>query len=293
MGYVIDHVSRDGVHKCVMVWVYDKRPTNGAAFVYYGMIPVDSNSEIAKLLIKYVEGVLDALHLDNGPTHGEVMMTSDGPCMVEMNCRSHGWDGAWVPLAEMLTGGYAQPAVALDSHIDGAAFAKIPNVFPSPFKASGQNVMLVSFFAGTVRSTPGYDKMKKMASFVSLQTGVTVGSIVELTVDLFTAVGVLVLANKDPKILEKDLEEVRRMEKAGLFTFDEEIDPTQFEQSPDTIIPSGRRRGSSMDSTVMPRRKSSMSMQSGKPDNKEVYLAAAFGVGILFGLLLGRSGKFR
>lgn len=34
--YVVDHVSRDGVHKTMMVWVYDKRPANGAAFVYYG-----------------------------------------------------------------------------------------------------------------------------------------------------------------------------------------------------------------------------------------------------------------
>merc|ERR1740121_877994 len=83
--YVVDHVSRDGVHKCMMVWVYDKRPTNGAAFVYYGMIPVDSDSDIAKMLIKYTQGVLDALKLFNGPSHGEVMMTSDGPCLVEMN----------------------------------------------------------------------------------------------------------------------------------------------------------------------------------------------------------------
>merc|ERR1712227_875245 len=124
--YVIDHVSRDGVHKCVMIWEYDKRPTNGAAFVYYGMIPVDSNTEIAKLLIKYTEGVLDALKLDNGPTHGEVMMTSDGPCLVEMNCRSRGWDGAWVPLAKALTGGYSQPDVGLDSHVDEMAFDKLP-----------------------------------------------------------------------------------------------------------------------------------------------------------------------
>lgn len=28
--YVIDHVSRDGVHKTTMIWVYDKRPLNGA-----------------------------------------------------------------------------------------------------------------------------------------------------------------------------------------------------------------------------------------------------------------------
>jgi biotin carboxylase len=31
--YVVDHVSRDGVHKTCMIWVYDKRPTNGSAFV--------------------------------------------------------------------------------------------------------------------------------------------------------------------------------------------------------------------------------------------------------------------
>merc|ERR1719235_1968182 len=128
------------------------------------MIPVDSNTELAKVLIKYTEGVLDALKLDNGPSHGEVMMTSDGPCLVEMNCRSHGWDGAWVPLAEMLCG-YAQPAVALDSHLHLEAFESIPSVMPSPFKASGQAVMLISYFEGEVLSTPGYEKMKQLPSF--------------------------------------------------------------------------------------------------------------------------------
>jgi hypothetical protein len=29
--YVVDHSSRDGVHKTMMVWVYDKRPANGAS----------------------------------------------------------------------------------------------------------------------------------------------------------------------------------------------------------------------------------------------------------------------
>merc|ERR1712048_361058 len=83
--YVVDHVSRDGVHKTMMVWVYDKQPTNGGDFVYYGMIPVDSASDEAKVLISYTRAVLDALKLDNGPTHGEIMMTEDGPCLVEMN----------------------------------------------------------------------------------------------------------------------------------------------------------------------------------------------------------------
>merc|ERR1719356_2428619 len=58
--YVVDHVSRDGVHKTVGLWVYDKRPCNGAQFVYYGTQPVPSDSEVAKKIIPYVRGVLDA-----------------------------------------------------------------------------------------------------------------------------------------------------------------------------------------------------------------------------------------
>jgi len=221
--YVVDHVSRDGVHKTVMVWVYDKRPTNGGDFVYYGMIPVDSQSKEAQILIKYTRDVLDALKLHNGPSHGEVMMGADNvPCLVEMNCRSHGWDGAWVPLAKKLTGGYSQPDVAIDSHLDAAAFDQIPDVTPSPFKASGQAVMLVSFHSGTINSMPGYEKIRAMSSFVSLQTGYTVGSRVELTIDLFTAVGVVMLANDDSAQLALDLESIRNMEKDGLFEFDDE-----------------------------------------------------------------------
>ena len=90
--YVVDHVSRDGVHKTMMVWVYDKRPANGSAFVYFGCLPVDLQSPEAKILIPYVRGVLDALGIRNGPSHGEVMMTPDGPCLVEMNCRARGGD---------------------------------------------------------------------------------------------------------------------------------------------------------------------------------------------------------
>jgi hypothetical protein len=76
--YVVDHVSRDGVHKTVMLWVYDKRPVHGSAFVYFGCVPVDSDSPEARILIPYVRGVLDAMGIKNGPTHAEVMMTPDG-----------------------------------------------------------------------------------------------------------------------------------------------------------------------------------------------------------------------
>jgi len=75
--YVVDHVSRDGIHKTMMVWVYDKRPANGAAFVYYGCSAVPSDSPEAKVLVAYVRGVLDALGIQNGPSHGKNYMVLD------------------------------------------------------------------------------------------------------------------------------------------------------------------------------------------------------------------------
>ena len=49
-----------------MVWVYDKRAANGCAFVYFGCVPIDSNTPEAKLLIAYTRRVLDALDVKNG-----------------------------------------------------------------------------------------------------------------------------------------------------------------------------------------------------------------------------------
>merc|ERR1712113_1033812 len=59
--------------------------------------------------------------------------------------RKVGAQDAAVLVQEFLKG---QEYVALDSHVDAEAFAKIPDVYPSPFKAAGQTVMLVSFFSG-------------------------------------------------------------------------------------------------------------------------------------------------
>jgi biotin carboxylase len=221
--YVVDHVSRDGVHKTTMVWMYDKRKANGGDFVYYGMIPVDVQSKEAQEMIPYVRGVLDALGMKNGPSHGEVMMTQRGPCLVEMNCRAHGGDGAWDPLARELTGGFTQVNGSIDSYMDQVAFDKIPDLPPSPFKASGQNVMLVSFAQGTIKSTPGYDKIRTMESFVSLETNYEVGSKVERTVDIFSSVGSVILMHHDVETLKKDINTIRQMEiDNALFEFQEE-----------------------------------------------------------------------
>ena len=43
--YVIDTVSRSGVHKCVAIWKYDKRMCNGSPLVYFGLTLMHIDSE--------------------------------------------------------------------------------------------------------------------------------------------------------------------------------------------------------------------------------------------------------
>jgi hypothetical protein len=205
----------------MMVWVYDKRPANNSAFVYFGMVPVDPNSMEAKILIPYARGVLDVLGVQNGPSHAEVILTPTGPCLVEMNVRSHGGDGNWRSLARGLTGGYSQVEITVDSYLDKKQFSIVPNLPPTPFKASGQEVILVSFSRGKVIGTPGYDVIRGLQSFVYMETGIKVGSFVERTVDLLTGIGSVILMHEDVSVLNADISLIREMERNNeLFEFE-------------------------------------------------------------------------
>ena len=51
--YVIDSVSRDGVHKVVAVWVYEKRSANGADFVYFGVYLCPAAGAVMDQLLDY------------------------------------------------------------------------------------------------------------------------------------------------------------------------------------------------------------------------------------------------
>lgn len=212
--YIVDCVTRDGVHKTTLVWVYDRRPANDAGFVCFGQKPVLSDSPVAQQLIAYTLGCLDALQVRNGATHTEVMLTETGPCLVEVNSRCHGASGAWLPLASAVAG-YTQVDVCVDAFLDPNAFDALPEVPPSPFLASGQVVMLISYFEGQLEATPGFDRVRQLPSFVSLEEAVHVGGRVEKSVDLFTVTGLCVLVHPDEEVLQADLAAIRRMELDG------------------------------------------------------------------------------
>jgi biotin carboxylase len=136
--YVVDKVSRDGVHKIVAIWEYDKRRVNGANFVYFGMRLIPSSNERVPVLCEYADKVLDAVGIINGPSHMEVMLNTievDGkvvfdPCLVEVGARCHGGEGTWLPMTIECIG-YNQVTMTVDAYLDGSAFSAIEhNQYP-------------------------------------------------------------------------------------------------------------------------------------------------------------------
>ncbi|KAJ8603981.1 hypothetical protein CTAYLR_003356 [Chrysophaeum taylorii] len=213
--YVVDAVSRDGVHKVVAIWRYDKRPVNGANFVYFGMALVDfhdqKDSAVAKILAEYSAQVCDALHIRDGPSHMEVKLDPQTrrPCLVEVGARCHGGEATWLPVADACVG-YNQVDAALDAVIDADAFDALP-VVPNPFKNYGREYYMVSRQRGVVKALH-VDKITALKSFAKMELAVQPGSKLAPTIDCFTRPGAIQLVHPDPAVVEADYRAIRALE---------------------------------------------------------------------------------
>jgi biotin carboxylase len=215
--YVVDKVSKDGVHKIVAVWAYDKRPVNGASFVYFGMSLLPSDTKMAQELIQYADGVLDALGIVQGPSHMEVMYCADGPCLVEVGSRCHGGEGVWLNVAQECVG-YTVVTVTADVYTNGPIFDTLPAKSYTKHKA-GREVDLVCRQPGIIRGIPGESKIKALASFRSINWEAKVGDFVPVTIDCFTRPGSVQLVNDSEEDIQADLEAIHHMEEQELFDY--------------------------------------------------------------------------
>jgi len=203
--YVVDSVSVEGEHKAVAIWEYDKRPCNGAPFVYYGMRLYQSEDGAREeALVNYMHGVLDALGVRQGPSHGEIIWLEDEgqPCLVEVGCRPHGGDGTFVDMVEP-TIGYSQVSVLLDVLDKPYRFRRLPKR-PAKFSGLALEVCLVSKVEGTLHAYPQLNKVRRLPSFHTEMLKVPVKGRLEKTVDFQTTPGSFMLVHADREQVERD-----------------------------------------------------------------------------------------
>jgi biotin carboxylase len=124
--YVLDLVSRNGVHKVAALWVYDRRAVNGAGFVCFGQRLLTADEPHLRELIEYQKKVITALGIKHGPTHGELKWCNGEPVLVEVGARCHGAEGMWQKVANAVYG-YDQVQCTLESYFSAEKFAAIPD----------------------------------------------------------------------------------------------------------------------------------------------------------------------
>ncbi|WP_369173053.1 ATP-grasp domain-containing protein [Streptomyces sp. R28] len=88
--YVVDMVSYGRQRYVCGVWQYHKRLLPGGRNIYDREHLLAADEQPAPELISYVDKALDALGVRFGPTHAEVIVTPEGPALVEVGTRIAG-----------------------------------------------------------------------------------------------------------------------------------------------------------------------------------------------------------
>src|SRR5262249_27512143 len=93
-------------------------------FVYRQTDLLDPTCEIARGFSEYAFAVLEALEIKNGPTHQEIMLTHEGPALVECNARLC---GAAMPLLWQSCTGASLSSLVVEAFTDPKVFLKRPD----------------------------------------------------------------------------------------------------------------------------------------------------------------------
>ncbi|HEY2498376.1 MAG TPA: ATP-grasp domain-containing protein [Candidatus Angelobacter sp.] len=206
--FVVDTFSYEGIHTVTDVCRYRKIDNGPHMAVYDSMewVPIDEPGVSA--LIEYTRGVLDAVGMRFGAAHVEVMLTAEGPRLIEVNARPHG--GGQPRFCRVATA---------DSQIDRAVryFARLG---PLPAGYTLNQRLIVVFFinrnTGVVRNIEVLDQVRSLPSFHFVSVPVRNGDRVLQTRDLLTtlALGFVILVHKDREQIMADYDAVRRIERS-------------------------------------------------------------------------------
>ncbi|MET8763018.1 ATP-grasp domain-containing protein [Lentzea sp. NPDC004782] len=206
--YEVDTYSIDGRHGLAAVWRYAKECRGDRLGIYLSNTLMPADDPVVDVLFEYVCRVLDATGVRNGPAHVEVMITPDGPRLIEIGARLA---GAEQQELTMIGARESQITRMVRHRVDGAV-----DVWRYTRHQHVKSVYLSSPAAGQLSDAARLDSLPELLpSFQRAVLPYREGSQVPRTEDLWTSLGYVVLATTDISVLERDEALVREIE-AGL-----------------------------------------------------------------------------
>lgn len=230
--FVIDSVSRDGEHKLVACWKYDKISIKDSGdFVYLGMSLCNAiNNPKVDEMFSYIKQVLTALEVTNFCGHAELIYTATGCSLLEIGTRPHGGMGSFIPLQThclgygipelfyaTLLGNKDNSVITPPEHYDAPRyFNEFPTLPPMIKKdVTGYQMDLVNYNPDGMLIGFNQEAMKtieQLPTFITFTALPPVGKWLPTTYDCFTIPGSIVLAG-DGAVLQENQKLIRELEK--------------------------------------------------------------------------------
>merc|ERR1719181_293755 len=215
--YIIDCVSHEGKHVVSAIWKYWAIDLSHVQSVFKRTVELlPCTGEVQDELVPYVFKCLDALDLKHGASHSEVIMTKDGPCLVETGARMHGLKGP--KMVELATG--------LGTHELLADVLLGARLFNEMHKYNQQYVikkyvwctMLINHgVEGTLQSSLDCPALRELDSVWLVTPVVKPGQELPITRDLASAPGIVYQVHADYDKCVEDIATIEKLESTCLF----------------------------------------------------------------------------
>lgn len=208
--YVVNMVSLSGKQLVTEVVRYKKLLLDTGSIIYDFDELIDSTSDVYKRLVDYAREVVLCLGIENGPSHAEIMLTSEGPKLVEIAART---DGILRDTVSAQTTKFGQIEATALFITEPAAFERLMelNVDYKLFQYS-YNVCLINRAEGTFDIEPFLNELVKLESFFEAVFYVENGKNITITKDVFSQPGTVYLVHPELQVIESDYRRIRAME---------------------------------------------------------------------------------
>jgi biotin carboxylase len=211
--YFINTVSRAGRHVVGEIWVDRRRRVPGAGLICDREDLLPAHGNVQDRLRDYGSAVLDALGIVWGPAHTEVMLTTDGPVLIETAARMQ---GTIIPEAVVEATGASHVTLTVDCVTGGGQFERLASD-GYPLRRHFSVVSLIADRDGSIRDPHAAAHLAALPSYYGLIGDLGVGMPVQRTVDLFTSPGIVYLLSDNADQIEADYQAIRGLEAAGLY----------------------------------------------------------------------------
>jgi biotin carboxylase len=211
--FFLNSVSWEGVHHVSEIWRETKLTVPGASVVSDREDLLPATGPDQDVLVPYVTAVLDALGVAYGAAHTEVMLTAEGPVLIECGARLQ---GMLVSGAVRRATGADHVTVTVEAYLDPGSVRRRAAT-PYVLREHVTGVWLIAREAGVVTGGRGMAQVRRLPSYFDAIESVGVGGVVPRTVDLFSAPGLIYLVHEDADQIEADYERIRALERGGRF----------------------------------------------------------------------------